>query len=718
MRRHRILLACTFLLAVLAAGAGQGQPAAQDLYGDLLPPGAVARLGTVRFRHDSTIVFAAFVPGGKQVVSVSDDGVLFVWEFPSGKELRRLDRLGGGAFLTAATLSPDGKHLTVFGGDGFLRIWDWANGKEIGKVAQVGAGPKPLPGNLQATGEPVYSPDGKTLLVFGGSRLLQLVDLQAAKEIGPSAGHSEGLTAIGFTPDGRQIVTKDSKTTHTWDAATGKDLGAVTVKLPPQPGTPTVISPDGRVGVTVSRFATPAVAQAAKSRDAFLFDTATGKELGTVALEAEMTPLHRRPLVFSPNGKMLAALAVDAQQQQKINLYEVPGGKLLRSLDAGPAAAGPAMGVKGGFGGGGPAGFGKGGGPFGASTQKLLFSPDGKVLAFQAGVRTTILVLETATGKKVASLTPPEGVTALQGAFSPEGRCLALENRDGTVALVELATGSSRGTFGGQWLPASVAKADAVDEFMGPGMFGRSRAAPAISPDGGLLALAAADGSIHVWDTLTARPLTVLKGHRLSVNALAFAPDGKRLASASDDATALVWDVTRITRPALPARVLKPGEMEKWWLALADDDAAVGFAAMRDFAAVPGEAVAWIQARVKPAPPLDVKHVAELLRQLDDDQFEVRDKANGELLQLGESALPLLEKALAGKLSAETRRRLENLHGKLTEVGLHGDRLRFFRAVEVLERIGTPQARAVLQALADGAPEALVTTSARAALKR
>ncbi len=40
------------------------------------------------------------------------------------------------------------------------------------------------------------------------------------------------------------------------------------------------------------------------------------------------------------------------------------------------------------------------------------------------------------------------------------------------------------------------------------------------------------------------------------------------------------------------------------------------------------------------------------------------------------------------------------------------------RAVEVLELIGTPQARQVLQALADGAPGALVTTSAQAALSR
>jgi hypothetical protein len=40
------------------------------------------------------------------------------------------------------------------------------------------------------------------------------------------------------------------------------------------------------------------------------------------------------------------------------------------------------------------------------------------------------------------------------------------------------------------------------------------------------------------------------------------------------------------------------------------------------------------------------------------------------------------------------------------------------RAVEVLERAGTPEARQTLQALANGAPAALVTREAPAALDR
>ena len=53
-----------------------------------------------------------------------------------------------------------------------------------------------------------------------------------------------------------------------------------------------------------------------------------------------------------------------------------------------------------------------------------------------------------------------------------------------------------------------------------------------------------------------------------------------------------------------------------------------------------------------------------------------------------------------------------------TSMILKGDRLRAYRAVEVLERIGTPEARRLLSTYARGAPGALLTTAAEAALKR
>ena len=87
---------------------------------------------------------------------------------------------------------------------------DWANARETGKVPNVAGGnmagspaksslAKSLArANVPALA-PAYSPDGKTLLLAASSRVLQLVDLPAGKEVGLGQGHAEALTAIWST---------------------------------------------------------------------------------------------------------------------------------------------------------------------------------------------------------------------------------------------------------------------------------------------------------------------------------------------------------------------------------------------------------------------------------------------------------------------------------------------------------------------------------------
>src|SRR5262249_35080963 len=88
--------------------AASGKPKL-DQHGDPLPPGAVARYGTVRLRHGPEPFGLGFSHDGKILGSISttNDGVR-LWDPVSGKEIARLNNPA-----TFAAMARDGSVLVV-----------------------------------------------------------------------------------------------------------------------------------------------------------------------------------------------------------------------------------------------------------------------------------------------------------------------------------------------------------------------------------------------------------------------------------------------------------------------------------------------------------------------------------------------------------------------------------------------------------------------------
>ena len=60
-----------------------------DRYGDALPGGAIARMGTVRFRNLAVARALAFSPDFKQLASAANDAALRIWDAATGSEGRQ-----------------------------------------------------------------------------------------------------------------------------------------------------------------------------------------------------------------------------------------------------------------------------------------------------------------------------------------------------------------------------------------------------------------------------------------------------------------------------------------------------------------------------------------------------------------------------------------------------------------------------------------------------
>src|SRR5262245_27443949 len=77
--------ALSSMWAILAvAGATWAAPP------DALPAGALHRLGTTQFQLDTTVVATAFTTDSKSVFAGTQSGLVVRYEFPSGKELSRI----------------------------------------------------------------------------------------------------------------------------------------------------------------------------------------------------------------------------------------------------------------------------------------------------------------------------------------------------------------------------------------------------------------------------------------------------------------------------------------------------------------------------------------------------------------------------------------------------------------------------------------------------
>jgi hypothetical protein len=238
------------------------------------------------------------------------------------------------------------------------------------------------------------------------------------------------------------------------------------------------------------------------------------------------------------------------------------------------------------------------------------------------------------------------------------------------------------------------------------------------SPDGRLLAAVGRTETIRLWDAWTGKALGHFKGHRGWMSSLAFAPDGKTLASGGADSTVLIWDVSGLPPAHMPAAPLDGDALAKCWEQLAAKDAAQAYQAIAELTRRPSQAEGLIEGKLADHPGMNAKQLALLIADLDANDFKTREKATKALADMGKLAEGSLTKALEGKPGFELQQRVHVLLKKLEGQEESPHRRLLLRAIEVLDRLGTPEARRLLGKLEQEATEPEVAQQAKASLER
>jgi len=230
----------------------------------------------------------------------------------------------------------------------------------------------------------------------------------------------------------------------------------------------------------------------------------------------------------------------------------------------------------------------------------------------------------------------------------------------------------------------------------------------ALSPDGQSLAVVA-DRMVTIHNLRDSDwKWSVPAGN---ASALAYSPDGSTLATALPDGTVLLWKTPR------NAYEWKADASESLWNDLSSADAGLAWKALWHLLDHPTKATELLAAHLQPVP--GPKDTAAWILKLDHAKFNVREEAAKTLAGRGESIEGDLREALKAPRSEEQRTRLEHILLKLNPaVPPTGEALRGLRCVWLLERIGTPEAKKVLERLAGGASGSRVTVEAKLVLQR
>ena len=331
----------------------------------------------------------------------------------SGQELSILGKISdisGQNILEYVVFSPNGEFLVTVSNKLFypsiVKLWNAATGKEV----------QNLPTENIFVSAVTFSPDGTRLVSWNKDRVRPsdstiVWDVSKGQILRKFNGHHGGASAMKFSASGEFIVSggRDGEI-KLWEIATGKNLK---VFQSHSNSWFSKRSPDGRLLVLGYSLTSSVIGGAGKKHDYKLWNLYSNEGVKTLNFDKSVDAS-----AFSPDGRILATsfvISVSPKIDSRIKLWDTRTAQELRVLSGVDFVI-----------------------------DDLKFSPDGKILIAGSNF------WHVSTGRNISNYLYPNRESELLNqrnldasliyTFSPDGRLLAVVDRNGLIRILQLET--------------------------------------------------------------------------------------------------------------------------------------------------------------------------------------------------------------------------------------------------------------------------------------